>query len=78
MATKNLSRDGAAKKLGPVAIHDGMYHFREGALIRGYSKTQVGNILDDEKFVATPRVEKNLAPVTINQGCRSRQNDPAN
>jgi hypothetical protein len=75
---KNLARDGAAKKLGPIAIHDGMYHFREGALVRGYSKTAVGNVLDDAKFVATPSVEKKLAAVTINPGCRSRRNDPLN
>ncbi len=78
MAEK-IGRDGrVAKKLGPIAIHDGQYHFRNGALIRGFSKTQVGNVLDDSKFVATPSVEKRLTPVTINPGCRSRRDDPLN
>lgn len=69
---KNLARDGAPKQSALVMIHDGMYHMRNGALIRGASKTQVGRILDDAKFVATPSVEKKLAPVEIKPGMRRR------
>jgi hypothetical protein len=76
MAEK-IGRDGRVpKKLGPIPVNGAMYHRRQGQLIRGYSQTQVGNVLDDGKFVATPRVEKKLAPVEINPGCRSRCNDP--
>jgi hypothetical protein len=75
---KNIARDGASKKLAPIAIHGGMYHMREGALILGASKTAVGNILDDSKFVTTPRVAKNLAHAAIVPGQRNRRNDPLN
>jgi hypothetical protein len=37
----NIARDGAPKKLAPVEIHGGMYHFtKNGVLARGLSKTQ--------------------------------------
>jgi hypothetical protein len=35
-------------------------------------------VLDDSKFVTTPTVAKNLAPLETNPGCRSRRNDPLN
>jgi hypothetical protein len=79
MATKNLARDGRVpKKLGPIAVNGGMYHFREGALIAGISRTQAQHPVDDEPMIHQPTVEKNLAPVEINPGCRSRRNDPLN
>jgi hypothetical protein len=79
MSHIKIGRDGRVpKKLGPIEVHGGMYHLRNGQLIGGVSKTAVGNVLDDAKFVATPTVEKKLAPVDINPGCRSRRNDPLN
>jgi hypothetical protein len=37
----NIARDGAPKKLAPLKIHDGMYHFtKNGILARGLSKSQ--------------------------------------
>jgi hypothetical protein len=77
--TKNLARDGRVpKKLGPVSIHDGQYHFRNGALIAGISRTQAAHPLDDDPMIHQPTVAKNLAPVAINPGSRSRRNDPLN
>jgi hypothetical protein len=40
--TDKIGRDGKVSKrgLGPIAIHDGQYHLRNGQLIRGASKRQ--------------------------------------
>lgn len=74
-----IGRDGRVpKRLGPIEINGGMFHMRNGMLIRGASKTAVGHVLDDAKFVATPTVEKQFAPVEVNPGCRSRRGDPLN
>jgi len=46
--------------------------------VEGISRTEFNSPTDDATFSAAPRVEKNLAPVAINKGCRSRNSDPLN
>ncbi len=79
MAEK-IGRDGRVSKrgLGPVAVNGGMYHLRNGQLIAGISKTQAQHPLDDLPMIHQPVVSKNLAPIEINPGCRSRRDDPLN
>jgi hypothetical protein len=79
MVSEKIGRDGKISKrgLGPIALHGGMYHLRNGQMIRGVSRTQAAHPIDDSKIVTAPSVEKRLAPVEIVPGQRSRRNDPA-
>jgi hypothetical protein len=74
---ETIGRDGRVpKKLGPIAINGAMYHLRNGQLLAGISRTQAAHPLDDTPMIHQPTVEKNLAPISIVPGHRSRRNDP--
>jgi hypothetical protein len=46
--------------------------------VSGFSRTEFQSPTDDANFSAAPTVLKNLGPVDINKGCRSRNSDPLN
>ncbi|WP_426437805.1 hypothetical protein [Bradyrhizobium genosp. P] len=83
---RSIGRDGRKPKTSttaPAPVHDGMAHSvtlnDRQVQVRGLSRTETA-ILDggNAPLVARPTIEKQLAPVEINPGCRSRRGDSAN
>ena len=86
---KSTLLQGGPKRPTAPAPHSGMVHSSvvqdQRINVRGMSRTAVGHVtgrvfagaLDDSTMVHEPTRAKNLAPVEINPGTRSRRNDSA-
>ncbi|WP_426436066.1 hypothetical protein [Bradyrhizobium genosp. P] len=86
---RSIGRDGRRPKnftTAPAPVHDGMAHsvvLRDGSTVtaRKLSRTQSAAVLDGGNaplVTRRPTIEKQLAPVPTNPGCRDRRGDSLN
>lgn len=65
-------RKGAAKRPTPIKTHDGMYHIRNGQMIRTTNTSTITEHPVEADAITTPTLGKERGPAPAAPGMRSR------